>query len=100
MIRYRSTKSTEKRDLPVVHCPLQSCIYATPNVDADLSTVYASMLILPNIVNINANISYSKPKLPKMNLPRVGREYSKKDWNTFLQKWTIFKDNKEMSEPE
>ena len=63
----------------VIHCPLESCTYATPNVDAAAA---ASLLILHNNVHINS--SSSKPELPKMNRPNVGRECNEGVWNTFL----------------
>ena len=47
--------------MPVIKCPLESCTYETPDVDA---SVVASLLIIHNNVHIYANSS--KPKPPKM----------------------------------
>ena len=81
--------------MPVNKCPLESCTYETPDVDA---SVAASLPIIHNNVHINA--SYSKPNPPKMDRPRIGRDCNEDVWNTFLQKWTMFKDSTEMSESE
>ena len=81
--------------MPVIECPLQSCTYKTPDVDA---SVAASLLIIHNNVHINANSSKLKP--PKMDRPRIGRDCSEEGWNIFRQKWTIFKDSMELTEVE
>ena len=81
--------------MPVNKCPLESCTYETPDVDA---SVAASLPIIHNNVHINA--SYSKSKPPKMDRPRIGRDFNEEVWNTFLQKWTMFKDSTEMSKSE
>ena len=81
--------------MPVIKCPLESCTYETPDVDA---SVVASLLIIHNNVHINANSS--KPKPPKMDRPRIGRDCNEEGWNIFLQKRTIFKDSMEMTEVE
>ena len=52
--------------MPVIKCPLESCTYKTPDVDA---AVAASLLIIHNNVHINANSSKQKP--PKMDRPRI-----------------------------
>ena len=52
--------------MPVIKCPLESCTYKTPDVDA---LVAAFFLIIHNNVHINANSS--KPRPPKMDRPRI-----------------------------
>ena len=47
--------------MPVNKCPLESCTYETPNVNASLA---ASLLIINNNVHIYATCS--KPKPPKI----------------------------------
>ena len=82
--------------MPVIECPLQSCTYKTPDVDA---SVAASLLIIHNNVHISANSS--KPKPPKMDRPRIGRVCNEDVWNIFMQKWTIFSlDSTELTEVE
>ena len=81
--------------MPVIKCPLESCTYKTPDVDA---SVAASLLIIHNNVHINENSSKLKP--PKMDRPRIGRDCSEEGWNIFRQKWTIFKDSMELTEVE
>ena len=81
--------------MPVIECPLQSCTYKTPDVDA---SVAASLLIIHNNVHINANSSKLKP--PKMDRPRIGRDCSEEGWNIFRQKWTTFKDSMDLTEVE
>ena len=67
--------------MPVIKCPLESCTYETPDVDA---SVAATLLIIHNNVHINA--SYSKPKPPKMDCPPIGRDCIEEVWNTFFAK--------------
>ena len=67
--------------MPVIKCPLESCTYETPDVDA---SVVASLLIIHNNVHINAN--FSKPKPPKMDRPRIWTDCNEEGWNTFVQK--------------
>ena len=55
--------------MSVIKCPLESCTYETPDVDA---SVAASLLIIHNNVHINANSS--KPKPQKMDRPRIWRD--------------------------
>ena len=83
--------------MTMINCPLDNCTYATPDVDADVTV---SLLNLHNNVHINANISSSKPKLLKMDRPCIGRNCNEVVWNTFLQKLTMLKDSKEISETE
>ena len=72
-------------------CPLESCTYGTPDVD-----VAASLLIIHD--NFHNNACSSKPKPPKVDRTRIGRDCNEKVWNGFLQKWTVFKDSTEMTE--
>ena len=74
-------------------CPLEMYTYATP-------VVATSILILYNNVNISANAGFLKPKPPNMYHPRIGSDCNEEAWNIFLQKWTMFKDSTDMSEPE
>ena len=74
--------------MPVIKCPLESCTYETPDVDA---SVAASLLIIHNNVHINA--SSSKPKPPKMNRLRMGTDCNEEGWKIFVQKWSMFKDS-------
>ena len=62
--------------MPVIKCPLECCTYETPDVDA---SVAASLLFIHNNVHINANSS--KPKPPKMDRPRIGRDCNEEGWN-------------------
>ena len=81
--------------MSVIKCSLESCCYETPDVDA---SVAASLLIIHN--NVCTNLSFSKPKPLIMDRPRIGRDFNEEVWNTFMQKWTMFKDSTEMTESE
>ena len=76
--------------MPVTKCQLESQYN-------DTTDVHASLLIVHK--NVFTNAGYSKPKPPKMEHPRTGRSCSEEVGDTCLQKRTIFKDSKEMSEP-
>ena len=79
----------------VIKCPLESCTYETPDVDASVAT---SLLIIHNNVYINANSS--KPKPPKMNRSQKERDCNEEGWNIIMQKWIIFKESMELTELE
>ena len=80
--------------MPVIKCFLESYTYKSPDVDA---SVAASLLNIHNNVHINAS---SKPKPPKMNRPKIGRNCNEEGCSIFVQKWTIFKVSMEMTEVE
>ena len=81
--------------MPVIKCPLERCTYETPDVDA---SIVAELLILHS--NDHTNATYSKPKPPNMDRPRIGSDCNEVEWNMFLRKWAMFKDSTEMSELE
>ena len=74
-----------------------SCSYATPYVDADVT---ASMLIIQNNVYLSSNASCSKYKPPKIDRSHIGRDCNEEFWSTFMKTWTVFKELTELSEPE
>ena len=83
--------------MPVVKCPLDGWLFATEDVDA---AVAASLLILHNNVHLNENSKSSKQKPPKIDRPQVGKDCNEETWNTFMQKWKMFKESTELSDAE
>ena len=67
--------------MPVIKCPLESCTYEKPDIEA---SVAVSLLIIHNNIHIYASFSKSKP--PKMDRPRIGRDCNEESWNTLDQK--------------
>lgn len=83
--------------MPVINCPLDGCSFATEDVDAAIA---ASLLILHNNVHLNENAKCSKQKPPKIDRPHIGKDCTEEVWNTFTQKWTMFKESTELSSAE
>lgn len=83
--------------MPVIHCPLEGCAFATQDVDASIA---ASLLIIHNNVHINENARSTKQRPPKIDRPRIGKESSEEVWNMFVTKWTMFKESTQLSDEE
>lgn len=81
--------------MPVIICPLKSCTYETPDVDASIA---AYLLTIHSNVHIYASLSKPKPLMG--DRPQKERDCNEEVWNTFLQKWTMSKDSTEIIESE
>ena len=51
-------------------------------------------------MHINENTRSAKQKPPKIDRPQIGKDSSEEVWNTFLTRWTMFKDSTQLSDSE
>ena len=76
--------------MPVIHCPIESCTYATEDVEA---AVTAALLVIHNNVHISTNTAatLTRQSAPKIERPKIASGSSEETWNTFSTRWTMFK---------
>ena len=75
--------------MPTITCPLDGCRYTTDDTEAVLAAAQLNLHALSHTQRSTTGTTKQKP--PKINRPRICKDTSEEDWNTFLKKWELFK---------
>ena len=77
--------------MPVYNCPMDECAYRTEDVDPAIAV---AMLTIHNNTHTSAPVranAAAHHRAPKIDRPRISAGSSEEIWNTFLQRWVMFK---------
>ena len=75
--------------MPDIHCPVQNCEYSTGEQD---NAVAAALLMAHTAGshNNNAVLQTHRPRMPKVDRPKLTDNIGEEVWNAFRQSWDIF----------
>ena len=73
--------------MPVIHCPIEDCEYATPDVG---EVVVAALIITQSTIH-NATASHAAvAKMAKVKRPTISSGGTSEEWSYFLSRWTDY----------
>ena len=81
--------------MPAIQCSIAGCDYVTPDVGENLVitliTTHALQHQQPAAPTAQAT-GPARQKAPRIDRPTISRGTSQEDWNTFIRKWSLFKN--------
>ena len=71
-------------EMPTVKCPIDGCLYETPDVDAVLA---AALITTHSTVHARATTSVATAKVEKVKRPTISSAGTSEDWLYFTSRW-------------
>ena len=83
--------------MPAITCPLPGCDYATEDVDAVAAAAQLNLhALIHQRQSVGTSAHSTKQKPPKIDRPSVSFGSTEEQWNTFLKRWSLFKQGTEI----